>query len=189
MIEHKILYKNRWVSIRSIADKKKGIKPYYYKHIESSDGCTVAVLPYRIIDGKPEYMVVEELRPPWDIRHLERKYLSSIAGCVEDDETTLEAAVREFNEETPYNIQDVDRFEYLGKSFITKSSDTVVTQFLIEITPDDIPTQANGDGSHMETTAKPTWITFQEGSETQDPLIAQMIMRFMFRKINDYTQL
>jgi 8-oxo-dGTP pyrophosphatase MutT (NUDIX family) len=177
MIKIKTLYRTKWISLKSISDKTKGVKTYYYQHIPNAyKGNTVAILPYRWVNGKLEFMLVNELRPPWDVEKLSEKHLSSITGFVEKKEYFSDAAVRELQEETPYHIPK-ERFRYVGQCFLTKSCDTKAQLFLVEINPQDEMHTPQTDGSHMEKTATPTWVKAYELFGVKDPLVFALVFK------------
>ena len=65
---------------------------------------SAGILPFRFIDGKIEVMLVHAGGPFWAKK--DNAAWSIPKGLIEEDETILEAAIREFEEETSLKIAE-----------------------------------------------------------------------------------
>lgn len=158
-----------------VSDDEKCKDPYIYKHVEASKGKVASILPYRFFKNKLQFLVVEEMRPAWDLEKLEKKYLCSITGCIEGNDHLIETAQKELKEETGYSV-NINDIEFLGNSFATKASDTLMFLYTVNLTGLNSG-EKSGDGSQMENDAKPIWI--EDITDVRDPIVAQIYVRIM----------
>ena len=179
MPEIKILFDSPFLQLRSIEDKEKGIRPYFYKHVKLYDGQVVAVLPYRYpnypLSFNKEFLLINEMRPCWDINNLTP---ASLTGGIEKGSTPGETAKKELKEEAGYIAENIS---YLGTTYTAKASDTICHLFAVDVT-DLTPEEIKGDGTGLESMSKPIWVGFKEVLACQDPLIAQIILRLQYNQ-------
>ncbi len=121
------LHHNEWFSVR-----KRGC----YYTIEY-DQPSVLILP--IVDNKAIVMV-HVYRPIIDDITLEIP-----AGGVQKNETPIEAAVREFKEETGITISDMNRFEMLPPLVHTPRSPCLPYYFQLHLSRDEFNNRADHD--------------------------------------------
>ena len=74
--------------------------------------CSSGILMFRIIDNEPYFLLVHPGGPFFKKKDL--GYWTIPKGKIEIGETSFEAAIREFNEETGYSLDVDDKFIYLG---------------------------------------------------------------------------
>lgn len=174
----KELYSNKWISLRTVEDKEKGVPPYVYKHVTPSDGHTIVVLPWKITDdGSTEFLTIYEVRPCWSIneKDLSMRHLQSITGAIDNGEKPEIAALRELVEETGYRATRKN-ITSLGTTFCSKASDTIYHMFAVDLT--------NVEQGEKETTEQAEqdsvtmWLESGQLGVINDPLVAQMYMRF-----------
>jgi len=90
---------------------------------------SAGILAYRIINGAPEYFLVRNAGPYWEGKD---QNAWSIPKGLFEEETPLEAALREFNEETG---QEIDG-DFIELTPVKQSSGKVIYPFAVEANPD-----------------------------------------------------
>jgi hypothetical protein len=193
MIEE--LYSNEWVSLRRIVEPSLGINGYVYSHETRCSGKIVVVLPYRIMSDVNanvniddivagdslhiEFLLRDEITPCWSV---DVSQLSAITGSWEDTDDPLcrSAAVRELWEESGYLIADSEMIS-LGKSFASKSSDTVYYLYTVNLHGLKPTGDGRGDGSELEARASCRWMREDELFDLLDPQVHLAHNRLMHR--------
>jgi 8-oxo-dGTP pyrophosphatase MutT (NUDIX family) len=106
----------------------------------------------------------------------------SITGGVEPGKSIEEAAQQELWEEAGYHV-GVDDLIYLGRVRPSKSTDTIVHLFAVDVTekPQSIPL---GDGTSFEASASVVWVDRDQGIQITDPLFVTAITRLQSFKTN-----
>lgn len=161
-IKEKILFSNEWVSLR----EKDG---YSYLHEDRCNGEIVVVLGYR----NQEVLGRFEKTPC----HSNKTELTSLTGGVEEGNSPKETAKMELEEEAGIKAE-LSRFKELGTLRPTKSSDTTVYIFAIELKEDEEPVEnPEGDGSEGEKGAYCEWVSLKEAINCKDPLVHAAILR------------
>ena len=97
----RVLCKTKWVSLRGMKTELTGDNEYYYLHEDMCKGKKVAILPYRYFNDRVQYLLRNEVTPPWGIPP--KQFVSSITGGVEKDDV-LGTAVLEVGEESGYEV-------------------------------------------------------------------------------------
>ena len=140
MIEenYESIYENEWLSLRKLDD-------YIYSHETRCNGKIVAILPF--IPEPFQYIARYEATPCIENDQIR---FCSITGGVE--ENNVEGTViMELKEEAGIIAKESELIK-LGTIYPSKSQDTVVYLFGIDITGKEIG-EATGDGSNHETNA------------------------------------
>jgi len=174
------LYTNKWISLKEVVDKEKGISGYVFSHESRCQGTIVAILPFRKIkDTKDyEYLLKCEVTPCWNI---DLPVRSSITGGCENN-SHEEDVIRELLEETGYEIIHEDLIS-LGISYGTKSTDTRYVLYSCDLT-DKEQGVAEGDGSRLESEAEAVWIKKEEIASIFDPQVSVMFVRLQDKILN-----
>jgi len=149
----RVLCKTKWVSLRGMKTKLTGDNEYYYLHEDACKGEKISILPYRYFNNGVQYLLRNEVTPPWGTPP--KQFVSSITGGVENGDV-LETAVLEMAEESGYEVKRKD-LKFLDISFGTKSSDTVYYLYTVDLSGLFPTAQAQGDGSVLETMAECFW--------------------------------
>jgi len=183
------LYSNKWLSLKCIVVPWEGITGYVYSHETRCDGKIVVVLPYRFRTGgdgddhcgdiRVEFLLTNEIVPCWD---LATSPMSAITGGWEetDDQLCRATAVRELWEESGYLVADSALIS-LGRSFASKSSDTVYHLYTVELGDRDPTGDGCGDGSELEAKATCRWVGRDELLDSSDPQVHVAYNRLMRR--------
>lgn len=172
----KTLFDNKWVSVKQITLDREG---YEVNYIYSSSGwCKsrgVAIMPYRLInDGKDVQILGRfEICPA----HSNINELCSITGGYDNsDKFTLEQCVlNELHEEGGY-IGNENDLEYLGSVRPSKSSDTTMYLYAIDIDNCE-KTDAITDGTIGEMGAYCDWVAVEDLMNCKDTLLHAMFIR------------
>jgi len=172
MNKTRTLHKNEWVSLMVFEDPENGVPAYVYSHETRCDGHIVALLPYRTDkNGDFEFLLRNEPNPIWNRKDMS---ICSITGGLEWEDL-LGTCANELKEEGGYSA-DQSEFISLGKSFGTKSTDTIFHLYTIDLT-DRTREEATGDGSALEEQSECFWC--KTISASVDPLIYVMYYRLM----------
>lgn len=165
----KEIFKNKWITVKSFSDKKRGIKEYYFSHDTRSGGKSVAILPFqKIIDGGIQFLLKGDIIPAWG----EKIELCSITGAVEHP-TPEATAIIELDEEVGYTVHE-DELIPLGTCFGNKASDTINFLYTVDLT-NKIPHEAKGDGDEKALGNESHWVG--KLAEVKDPLVAILAWR------------
>ena len=171
------LMENEWLSLKKMVYTDANIQGYVYSHETACKGKKIAIMPFRISEGKEspiEVLLREEVTPCW---HATKPFLSSITGGCEEGATPEEDAVRELLEEAGYEV-GVEDLISLGTSFGTKSTDTVYYLYTVDLTG-KTGSKAVGDGSKLEAEARCLWKKSPMGA--QDPFVYTMWVKALYQ--------
>lgn len=174
-----ILYEGKWLRLCERNDPDHGIKGYEFVHNVPGDGQGVAILPYRLLkfgsNLRIEFLVVNEIIPPWS----HEPTMCSLTGlCDSPIETLPVTAARELKEEAGYTIDPSDLHQ-LGDFHISKSSDTKLTAYSVNLTHASDPPKPTGDGSHLESRLTTSWV--KDPYLSPDPVLSAMWARIVTR--------
>jgi len=165
------LWEDEWLAVKS----KDGW--YTYTHSIKSDGKGVAVLGYTedgLVLGRYENT------PP----HGDGITLASLTGMVEKGDTPLSTAVKELKEEAGLDAEEGD-FIDLGTVRPSKSSDTVIYCFGVELKHQEGKLYGEGDGTKGEEGAYCEFLDPKEAVLSKDPLLSVMICRMTLELDDD----
>lgn len=166
------LYTGPWLSLKRIVSPKHGISGYDYSHETRCQGRIVALLPFRYSHFKVEYLLRSEITPCWGLHH----QLSAITGAWEGKDPK-DDAVRELLEEAGYSVT-TDDLVSLGKSYASKSADTVYDLYSVNLTGLTSGI-ATGDGSTLEDNATTQWVSGIDIGDIMDPQVSVMYVRLI----------
>ena len=170
-MEHKTLYKTKWLHLMEMKDPENGVEGYIYTHSEWAQGEGVAVLGYRDANGEREYLLRQEITPCWSMD----PSLSSVTGGMDKEgEAPIECAIRELEEEGGYFCEDIRKWTSLGTCRLSKASTTVMHLFAVDLT-DCERGEAEGDGTELEAKAYCEWRTDPENAV--DALVGTMVFK------------
>lgn len=158
------LYETKFLSLR----EREG---YTYAHMSRAEGGLVALLPYRVLDRRTEYLARYEICPA----HQLSPDTYAITGGIIDQEAPLQAAQREIKEEAGYQVERAD-FLALGMVRPSKQLDTRAYLFAVDVTARE-QRAITGDGSRWEQGASVRWLTYEEGLALVDPLFVTAMAR------------
>ena len=148
---------------------------------------TIAVLPYTT----DEHGMVAEIGLLSEPNYFRPELLSDtlITGTVDyEDDSLLLAAMRELMEEGGFNVEDQDRWLFLGTLYIYKDSDKMIPVFAVNVT-DIKQEEAEGDGSEKEKNAKLNMVDVREGIACDESLVLSAFLRlfnYMYAKTMNY---
>jgi 8-oxo-dGTP pyrophosphatase MutT (NUDIX family) len=175
-MNNNVLYDNQWFSVIEIKDSNGtmiGIEP-------KDDN--ILILPY-ITDDKKNLVSL-------GLRHeanaLRKGGFSDtiISGDVEETETFLDAAKRELAEESGYNVEDNDRFQFVGKITTSKLVKQEHPCFLVDIT-DIKQGKIKGDGTEGEKASKFKLVTPSEIIKSNDSLVLTLFFKYFLINFHD----
>lgn len=169
------LLENSWLSLKLLKSPDDGVQGYVYSSESRCDGGIVSVLPYRVKDGVTEYLLRQEVTPPWN---LTEKCLSSITGGCEKDSTPAGDAIRELEEEASIKATE-DQLQFLGNCYGPKSADTIYYLYALDVgfLGDQDMTSGAGDGSELEAKANNKWFSEADLVTAVDPLVHVLFNR------------
>lgn len=134
------------------------------------------IIPYRVgSDGELEFFVGHpggQTRPFW----------SFLKGCVEKGEDTLEAAVREFGEESGYSLSVNELRTIIPLGTVRQNEEKIVTAYAVEcedIDPDRCHSNLV-DGSTIPEIDRYAWMTLDELERLTHPAHIQ----FYYKLVN-----
>ena len=106
----------------------------------------VVVLPYVKEDGKiTKVGVMKEVNPLWG----EGTHVTTITGGIENGEDNLVAAKRELKEESGYDVEDTDKWQFICETSVSKLIDAKQPCFVVDVTGLDTG-EAEKDGTINE---------------------------------------
>lgn len=166
-METKILYENKWLNLIEISGDNWS---YVFSHEIRCKGRIIAVLPFKKIGGRIQYLLRIEPNPAWGYYN---KHISSITGGHE--KTAEQTALLEIQEEAGYSVNKDDLID-LGVCRGTKSTDTVFRLFSVDLSGKERK-KAEGDGSELEKKSYCYWADEKEINNAVDPLVYVMFYK------------
>ena len=157
------------------------------------------ILVYKYVDGKLKVMLAHPGGPFWEKK--DESAWSIPKGLQETDETILDTAKREFEEETGYEIQK----DLLGLGTIKQPSKKLITIFAVEMEIDVDKVKSNffemewpprsGNIQKFPENDRAQWFTIEEAKKKifkgqkgfLDKLVE--ILKYQETKGNEYTQM
>ena len=128
-----VLGGDEWVQLRKLKMPSLHINGYTYSHEIRCNGI-VAFLPFRESEQEDriEVLLRHEAVPCWEF---DTPLHSAFTGGIDEGMTALDTAVKELKEEAGYEVEpNSNRVINLGKSFGTKSCDTIYHLFAFNVT-------------------------------------------------------
>jgi len=177
MKQPKVVYENKWFDVVEI-NGQTGIKN---KHM------TVAVMPY----DTDEYGMVKNIGLLHELNYFrEGDYCDTlITGTVEyEDDSLLLTAKRELLEEGGFDVDENERWLFLGPIYPYKDGDKMIPVFAVDVT-DKTQAEAEGDGSDKEKNSKLHMVDVREGISCDEGLVLAAFLRlfnFMYAKSMNY---
>lgn len=178
-MKNQLLYDDKWVQLKRIIAPELGINGYTYSHEIRCDGKIISILPFKIKDEKFSFLLRREATPCWG---LDKPILSSITGGVDKGFTESQTAVKELSEESGYNVNEYELI-FLGKSYGTKSCDTVYTLYSVNLTDKDKTSELKIE-SDLDESAACFWLDNDFIFDCMDPLVSVTYTRLM-KKFSD----
>jgi 8-oxo-dGTP diphosphatase len=160
----RVLFRNQYLAVI----ERDG---YIFSREVRCNGVIVSLLPFRTSPNGMEFLARLEVCPA----HGPDLELCSITGGLEPGESIEEAAQQELWEEAGYQV-DVDDLIGLGQVRPSKSADTVVHLFAVDVTG-RLQSTPQGDGSRFEINASVEWVDYEQGIQIADPLFVTAIAR------------
>jgi 8-oxo-dGTP pyrophosphatase MutT (NUDIX family) len=151
-LELETLWQGKWISVVSPVDS-----PYEAVH----EGDIVLVIPY--LEDMGMYVIRSEKCPPYSIKDTsgEERYYTLISGKVEEGESTIDAALRETEEEAGIVIEKCKKIMLAKNIPLCKSTDMRATIFFLSIEKYD-EIEAKGDGTIYEEESEFIYVTEKE---------------------------
>jgi len=171
----KVLWENDYFKVVEVISSEGGLMT----GLELEDN--VVVLPYTMENG-----VLKEIGMMWEHNPLREGNFwdTAITGNVEDDESALDAAKRETKEESGYDIQEDDRWLYLGKLVTSKLVDLEHECYCVDITDLEIGGKV-GDGTENEKLSKFKLVPVSDILKTKDAFLLSLLLKFFFKKFKN----
>jgi len=169
------LFENPFISLKKVVEPEQGINGYIYSHESRCEGRIIAMLPYRLIQNKIQFLIRREITPCWGLDY----ELSSLTGGFEGGDPR-DTAILELKEEAGYTA-DKGQLISLGTSFASKSSDSIYYLYSIDLTNLE-QGEATTDGSSLEKNASVLWMDKKDLFEIKDPQISVMFLRLQNRQ-------
>lgn len=175
------LFDNKWLSVLEKHMDNGG--RYVYSTAKWCNSQGVAILPFRMklkLVGwnyyEPEFLGRYEICPA----HSDLVELCSITGGMDKPyEDTITTAHRELIEEGGYDVP-IENIVSLGTVRPSKSSDSLMHLFAVNLDEGAKEVTAVGDGTLGEEGSYCSWITEQQLVEAKDPLLHTMLLRATF---------
>ncbi len=173
MSDPKIIFQNNYIEI-SNTDGSVGIK---------QKNPSVLILPYTLNEeGNP--IKIGLISEPSSIRNTKISY-TIISGTPDrDDVDILASAKRELKEESGIDVEDTDKWEYLGNIFSSKLVVNGNPAFGVDVTGIEIK-EKEGDGSKNEENTKFELVNINEAISHDDALISCLFLKIFQSKLID----
>lgn len=172
-VTNESLYKTPWVELMKRTSDEDGTY-IYIREPWLINGQAVSILPYRVQDGRLEYLVRCEMA--------ESSVVGTIkGGCDKEGESVVNTAVRELIEEAGYTVEEWRLF-HLGTVRTSKLNTTIMHLFTVDLTG-FIQGEALGDGTMNERNAYCKWISHDKAIDLLDPVIHASILRGGFHTL------
>jgi 8-oxo-dGTP pyrophosphatase MutT (NUDIX family) len=160
----RVLFRNQYLAVI----ERDG---YTFAHEVRCHGVIVAIVPFRTIGTRREFLARCEVCPA----HGPQLELCCLTGGLEPGQTVEACAQQEIYEEAGYAVA-AHELRHLGQVHPSKSADTVVHLFAVDVTQKH-PQTAPGDGSRFETNASVVWVGYDQGMHIADPLFVTAMAR------------
>lgn len=134
-----LIFSNEWLQLFK-AENEVGDSYQFTKDCDK-----VVILPYYIINGKPNIITLIEPIKLWG----RKKEVTCVTGSLEVDEDPKACAVRELLEETGVSCEWGNNWDYVGKFNHNKGSVDKRHLFLVDVTGKEIQKKKT-DGSWFE---------------------------------------
>ena len=131
----------------------------------------MAIVPFRTHRNARQFLARLEICPA----HGPQQELCCITGGVEPGQTVEACAQQEVYEEAGYMV-DIHELTSLGQLRPSKSADTVVHLFAVDVTGKTQHT-APSDGSSLEKSASVEWVNYDRCIHLSDPLFVTALAR------------
>lgn len=168
----KTLFETEWLSLKENPDG------FIFVHTERGDGHSVAVLGWR--EDYNGLKILGRFEPSSAHGDKENK-LVSLTGCMEErfgtiEETALKYAVQELEEEAGIKVGK-KRFVSLGTIRPSKSSDTTMHLFSVELPVEEPLDNPKGDGTKNEKGTYCKWVSLDEIIASKDPVLHCLVLK------------
>jgi 8-oxo-dGTP pyrophosphatase MutT (NUDIX family) len=171
MSEPKILFQNEFIEVIQNKDRI-GIK---------QKDPSVIILPYTIDnEGNPDKIGL--LSEPSSIRDSKMSFTVISGSPDSDDLDILATAKRELKEEGGYNVEDTDKWEYLGNIYASKMVVNGNPAFGVDITGME-GVKPEGDGTGFELNSKFQLVSVKEAISNDDALISCLFLKIFQNKL------
>lgn len=171
MLDHKILLQNEYLEVIE-RDNRIGVK---------QKNPSVIILPYTTDDsGNPKELGLISEPSPFRDGGIS---LTVITGSPEDsDVDILETAKRELKEESGYEVQDIEKWDFLGNIKTSKIIINGNPAFGVDITNLEAG-KKEGDGSKSEENSKFSLIKLNDAINLDDALVSCLFLKIFQNKL------
>jgi hypothetical protein len=180
MSTEKELFKSKWITVVEKTLDNGG--KYLYTKADWCNSHGVAILPFRRSKGEPwqplEFLGRYEMIPS----HSDELELGAImGGCDHEGEDPDVTAWRELMEEGGYKVP-IENIIDLGISRPSKSTDSTMHLFAVDLDEGFEEVEATGDGTLVEEGGYSKWISLEEMVYANEPLLQTMYLRMHYKK-------
>lgn len=136
--------------------------------IKALDSCVI-VLPYTLDqDGSIDSVGMVKERNPHQQTGF---YIGPVMGTLEkDDRSIIHRAKKELTEETGYNVEELEKWVFLGEMVISKTMPDPIYFYAVDITGKD-SSSPQGDGSPQEEGIEFMKVPLSELAKTKDVIL------------------
>jgi 8-oxo-dGTP pyrophosphatase MutT (NUDIX family) len=171
MSEPKILFQNEFIEVIQNKDRV-GIK---------QKEPSVIILPYTTdSEGNPDKIGL--LSEPSPIRDSKMSFTVISGSPDSSDIDILATAKRELKEEGGYDVDDTDKWEYLGNIYTSKMVVNGNPAFGVDITGME-GTKPEGDGTGFELNSKFKLVSIKDAISNDDALISCLFLKIFQNKL------
>jgi 8-oxo-dGTP pyrophosphatase MutT (NUDIX family) len=142
---------------------------------------SVMILPYTV-DGNGNPLKIGLIAEPSSVKESRITYTVITGSPDENDEDILETAKRELKEESGYEIDDIERWDFLGNIHSSKLVVNANPAFGVDVT-DFKRGEKSGDGSQAEENTKFSLIDIAEALDKDDALISCLFLKIFQNKL------
>lgn len=171
MSDPKILFQNDFIEVIENNDRV-GIK---------QKTPSVMILPYTLDEsGNPKKLGL--IAEPSAVKDTQISYTIITGSPDENDVDILATAKRELAEESGYNVEDIEKWDYLGNISSSKMVVNGNPAFGVNITGIE-KEEKTGDGSETEKNTKFSLVSVSEAINHDDALISCLFLKLFQNKI------
>lgn len=179
MSTEKVLFESKWVTVVEKTLPNGG--KYIYTKADWCNSHGVAILPYRRSKKSGhniEVLARFELIPS----HSDDLELGAImGGCDHAGEEPVVTAWRELMEEGGYKVP-IENIIDLGVSRPSKSTDSTMHLYAVNVNLGHEEVEATGDGTLVEEGGYSKWISLDEMIYANEPLLQTMYLRLLHKQ-------
>jgi 8-oxo-dGTP pyrophosphatase MutT (NUDIX family) len=171
MSDPKIIHQNDYIEVIQTEDRV-AIK---------QKNPSVMILPYTI-DGNGNPLKIGLIAEPSQIKESKITYTVITGSPDDNDDDILETAKRELKEESGYEVEDIEKWDFLGNIHSSKLVVNANPAFGVDVT-DFQRGEKEGDGSQNEENTKFYLVDISEALDKDDALISCLFLKIFQNKL------